>query len=116
MVDSYAGENLRRLLLKREIKLYEGRTKRFGMPFATGDCAGEGICGTCLVAIDKGKELLNPMNDLEKLITKGRPLNWRASCRTIVGENDEPGELSIRTTPQSNFDDAINPGGKSISD
>lgn len=53
-IEALAGENLRRLLMRKGVKLYNSKTKRFDMPFATGDCTGEGLCGTCLVAIEKG--------------------------------------------------------------
>ena len=45
-VTALAGENLRKLFLRSNLKLYAPKTKRFDQPFATGDCAGEGICGT----------------------------------------------------------------------
>ena len=117
-IPARAGENLRRLLLRKEIQLYDRRTKRFDMPFATGDCAGEGLCGTCLVAVQSSTwdDFLNPKDDLEQLITKGRPLSWRASCRTTVGANNQDGTLRIQLKPQSQYSDEINPGVKGIAD
>lgn len=114
-IDALAGENLRRLLLRRGIKLYDGRSKRFDMPFVTGDCAGEGICGTCLVNVLSGGELLNQRNSQEELITQGRPSSWRASCRTVVGADNRPGTLRITIHPQSESEDELNPGVKSVS-
>lgn len=35
-VQALAGENLRRLLLRKDIRLYNRKTKRFDMPYATG--------------------------------------------------------------------------------
>ena len=113
-VEALAGENLRRLLMRKGIKLYDRATKRFDMPFASGDCAGEGLCGTCLVAVEKGSEFLSPISDTEKLIMKGRPLSWRASCRTVVGANNEDGTIKISTHPQSRFQDELNPGVRSL--
>lgn len=108
------------------------------MPYSTGDCgkffplsfilslctkpdffvcistAGEGLCGTCLVAMEKGAELLNPCLGVEEMITRGRPLSWRASCRAVVGFNNEGGTVRLRVQPQTQFEDEINPGVKSI--
>jgi ferredoxin len=102
-VEALAGENLRRLLMRRGIQVYDRKTKRFDMPFASGDCAGEGLCGTCLVQVEQGGDLLSPMDDTEKLIMKGRPQSWRASCRTVVGGSNEGGTIKISTHPQSRF-------------
>lgn len=113
-IDALAGENLRRLLLRKSVKIYNRDTKRFDMPYATGDCAGEGLCGTCLVAVQKGAKLLNAKEGVEELITRGRPLSWRASCRTIVGPNNEGGKLRIRVQPQTDMEDEINPGVRPI--
>ena len=79
-----------------------------------GDCAGEGLCGTCLVAIEKGADLLSPREGVEDMITRGRPLSWRASCRTVVGPKNEGGSIRLRVQPQTQFEDEINPGVKSI--
>ena len=114
-IEALAGENLRRLLLRKGISLYDGHTKRFDMPFATGDCAGEGLCGTCLVAIERGQELLNhPKNPDEEMITRGRPLSWRASCRTIVGADNQPGTIVLRLKPQSQMSDELDRGVRPI--
>lgn len=113
-IPALAGENLRRLLLRKGIQLYDPASTRFDMPFARGDCAGEGLCGTCLVDVREGGELLNPPGDQEKLITRGRPISWRASCRAVVGADNQPGTLRIRTRPQSAFSDELNPGVRSL--
>jgi ferredoxin len=114
-IDGLAGENLRRLLLRRGAKLYDSITKRFDMPFATGDCAGEGLCGTCLVNILSGQEMLNTPVDQEQYITKGRPSSWRASCRTIVGADNKAGTLRVSVHPQTDFENELNPGVRSVS-
>ena len=113
-IHARAGENLRRLLLRKGIKLYDHQTKRFDMPFSQGDCAGEGMCGTCLVDVKEGSENLNPQDGLEEMITKGRPTRWRASCRAIIGPDNKPGHLRISTMPQSASKDELNPGVRSI--
>ena len=113
-IQALAGENLRRLLLRKDIRLYNRKTKRFDMPFAEGDCQGEGLCGTCLIAVDEGSDILSPKGGAEELITRGRPLSWRASCRAVVGPKNEGGTLRVRVQPQSDFEDELNPGVKSV--
>lgn len=113
-VPALAGENLRRLMLRKGVRIYDSKTKRFDMPYATGDCAGEGLCGTCLVAVDKGKDLLSAKEGVEEMITRGRPLSWRASCRTVIGPNNEGGVIRVRVQPQSEFEDELDPGVRSI--
>lgn len=110
VIDALAGENLRRLMMRKGINLYDRDTKRFDMPFATGDCAGEGLCGTCLVAVTEGQDSLNPKDSLETMLLKGRPLNWRATCRTVVGFDNKPASIKVQTRPQSRFEDELNPG------
>jgi hypothetical protein len=49
-IDALAGENLRRLLQRKGVQVYNRKTKRFDMPYATGDCAGKCqnvVCGVC---------------------------------------------------------------------
>ena len=77
---------------------------------STGDCAGEGLCGTCLVQVEQGMDILSPKDRNEEMITRGRPLSWRASCRTVVGYDNQPGTLRIVTQPQNNFEDEIDRG------
>lgn len=110
VVDALAGENLRRLLLRKGISLYDRKTKRFDMPYATGDCAGDGLCGTCLVAVQEGMQSLNDPDSHEKIIAKGRPLSWRAACRATIGADNRPATLRILTHPQSRFANELDPG------
>eukprot|EP00635_Sarcinochrysidales_sp_CCMP3193_P001552 CAMPEP_0118918942 /NCGR_PEP_ID=MMETSP1166-20130328/18247_1 /TAXON_ID=1104430 /ORGANISM="Chrysoreinhardia sp, Strain CCMP3193" /LENGTH=306 /DNA_ID=CAMNT_0006859387 /DNA_START=13 /DNA_END=933 /DNA_ORIENTATION=- len=113
-VEALAGENLRKLFLRSNLKLYDPKTKRFDQPYATGDCAGEGICGTCLVDVEDGLDALNPKDPTEALITKGRPLAWRAACRCVVGADNREATVRVKLRPQSNFRDEIDPGVKSV--
>jgi len=64
--------------------------------------------------VGEGVDLLNPKDGAEELITRGRPLSWRASCRAVVGSNNEGGTIQLRVQPQSNFEDELNPGVKSV--
>jgi ferredoxin len=113
-IEALAGENLRRLLLRKHTQLYDDRSKRFDMPFATGDCGGEGLCGTCLVNVKQGDELLGPKSMDEELVTRGRPTSWRASCRAVVGPDNQGGTIRLEIRPQSRFADELDPGVKSV--
>ena len=52
------------------------------------NCGGEGSCGTCLVAITAGNDLLLPPKSTEAkvLLKQGRPARWRWSCRTVSSQ------------------------------
>eukprot|EP00525_Craspedostauros_australis_P007948 CAMPEP_0198112204 /NCGR_PEP_ID=MMETSP1442-20131203/4087_1 /TAXON_ID= /ORGANISM="Craspedostauros australis, Strain CCMP3328" /LENGTH=319 /DNA_ID=CAMNT_0043768901 /DNA_START=248 /DNA_END=1207 /DNA_ORIENTATION=- len=113
-VDALAGEDLRRLLLRKSIRLYDDRTARFDMPHVYGNCGGEGACGTCLVAVQEGQELLNDCDEHETLLLKGRPLTWRASCQTVIGADNKPGVVRISLKPQATLESELNPGVKSL--
>ncbi|CAN0412615.1 unnamed protein product, partial [Ectocarpus sp. 13 AM-2016] len=68
-------------------KVYDPRTKRFDQPYATGNCAGEGTCGTCFVEVQQGADLLtSPDQEELMLLSRGNlPVRWRLSCKVIVG-------------------------------
>jgi 2Fe-2S iron-sulfur cluster binding domain len=75
-IEGLAGDNLRSLLMHRHLRLYDDRTVRLDT-LGTGDCGGEGICGTCLVEVLEGMETLNPKGPQEvesklKLMHTGR--------------------------------------------
>ena len=55
VVLSGMGANLRTALNSQNIKMYDDRTYRFDSPFQTGNCGGDGTCGTCVVAVLSGK-------------------------------------------------------------
>ena len=99
------GSNLRSEMMKKNIQVYDSRTKRFDQPYITGDCAGEGICGTCLVECLAGSTLLNKRDNVEDMVTKKRPNNWRLSCRTIVGANNKKGDIKFKILPQKVWND-----------
>jgi ferredoxin len=113
-INALAGENLRTILIRKQVKLYDPETKRFDQPFACGDCAGEGICGTCLVAIKEGNDALNEKSGLEEYITRGRPSNWRAACQATVGPDNKEGKVRLQLHPQSGFQDELNPGVRNV--
>uniref|UniRef100_A0A0R0FV95 2Fe-2S ferredoxin-type domain-containing protein n=1 Tax=Glycine max TaxID=3847 RepID=A0A0R0FV95_SOYBN len=64
------------------------------------NCGGGGTCGTCMVEVLEGKELLNPRTDKEKEILKKKPKNWRLACQTIVGKPDSRGAVVIQQLPE----------------
>ena len=45
------GSNMRTALQANNMKLYDDRTARFDSPYQTGNCGGDGTCGTCVVAV-----------------------------------------------------------------
>jgi len=104
--DALAGDNLRLLLLHHQAKLYDESFHRIDQPHLTGDCGGEGICGTCMVQILQGMEHLNqPVGPQESSVLQGRPSTWRAACQTVVGADNVPGTvLRVRLHPHQYAD------------
>lgn len=81
-------------------------TARFDSPYQTGDCGGEGTCGTCTVGIIEGKELINGKVLVEDKAMKqqGCPPNWRWACRTTIGGEavgNQGGKIKVVLRPQS---------------
>jgi len=98
------GSQLRKELLRSGLPVYDKKTLRFDQPYVTGDCGGEGICGTCLVQVLEGKELLNEPDAIEEMVTrKWGAANWRLSCRVVVGATNAPGVVRLRLMPQAPF-------------
>ncbi|KAE8783616.1 photosynthetic NDH subunit of subcomplex B 3, chloroplastic [Hordeum vulgare] len=56
------------------------------------NCGGGGSCGTCIVEIIDGKELLSPRTDAENRYLKKKPESWRLTCQTIVGNKENSGK------------------------
>ncbi|CAN0329787.1 unnamed protein product, partial [Laminaria digitata] len=46
-----AGSNLRGEMIRLDVPVYDPQTMRYDQPYATGNCAGEGTCGTCFVEV-----------------------------------------------------------------
>ena len=88
------GKKLREIMLDSNIELYG--------PYARPlmNCAGGGTCGTCMVEVVQGKELLNPRTEKEKKILKKKPKNWRLACQTTVGSTDSRGAVVIQQLPE----------------
>ena len=98
------GANLRSLLDKENFRIYDNRMARFDSPYQTGNCGGEGTCGTCMVNILEGKEFLNNRVTIEEkaLMKEGHPASWRWSCRTkFKSGTNASGKVKIMLRPQT---------------
>ncbi|EXB74549.1 hypothetical protein L484_026246 [Morus notabilis] len=88
------GQKLRDIMLEANIDLYGP----YSRPLL--NCAGGGTCGTCMVEVIEGKELLSPRTDKEKEKLKRKPKNWRLACQTKVGEPDSRGLVVVQQLPE----------------
>ncbi|KAL8138555.1 hypothetical protein V2J09_004556 [Rumex salicifolius] len=88
------GQDLRTIMLDNQIDVYGP----YGRPLL--NCAGGGTCGTCMVEVVEGRELLTPRTDKEKEILKKKPKNWRLACQTTVGTPDSRGLVVIQQLPE----------------
>ncbi|CAB4303080.1 unnamed protein product [Prunus armeniaca] len=88
------GQKLRNIMLDSNIDLYG--------PYARTllNCGGVGTCGTCMVEVVQGKELLNPRTGKEKEHLKKKPKNWRLACQTTVGKPDSRGLVVVQQLPE----------------
>ncbi|CDO98002.1 unnamed protein product [Coffea canephora] len=64
------------------------------------NCGGGGTCGTCIVEVVEGRELLSPRTEKEKEKLKRNPRNWRLACQTTVGKPDSTGLVVIQQLPE----------------
>lgn len=104
VLDAKAGDNLRLLLMHHNLgkSLYAAKTHRLDQPNLTGDCGGEGICGTCHVSVIQGMDHLNAVGPQESSILRNKPPSWRAACKTVVGaDNQEGTTVRVRLNPQN---------------
>lgn len=89
-----SGEKLlRNIMLDNKIELYGAYGKVM-------NCGGGGSCGTCLVEIVQGKELLNERTTTEQRYLKKKPETWRLACQTIVGDKENSGTVVVQRQPQ----------------
>ncbi|KAJ3678714.1 hypothetical protein LUZ60_002517 [Juncus effusus] len=88
------GQKLRDIMLDSHIDLYGPYGK------ALCNCGGGGTCGTCIVEVVRGKDLLSPKTDKEKEKLNKKPKTWRLACQTVVGTEDSRGELIIQQLPE----------------
>lgn len=97
-IELFSGENLRRAMLTRGVKLNDALSRRFDSG-GTGDCGGEATCATCVVNVVRGGELLNPQAIQEEQILKKNP-KWRLACKAVVGHGMQEGEMTIKVNPR----------------
>mmetsp|Transcript_19558 Transcript_19558/g.62820 ORF Transcript_19558/g.62820 Transcript_19558/m.62820 type:complete len:248 (+) Transcript_19558:225-968(+) len=108
-----AGANLRTAFLLngfRSAEIYDTQTYRFDAIANAGtNCGGDGTCGTCLVSILDGADLVSPPGRVERaaLTKQKRPPRWRWSCCMFVGTGNRGGNLTVELRPQSRFLDEI---------
>lgn len=100
-LELFSGENLRRAMLTRGVKLNDPLARRFDSG-GSGDCGADGTCATCTVGIEgaDGMSLLNPPSSIESQIFSKRHPRWRMACKTIVGYGLQQGELTLRVNPR----------------
>ncbi|GAB2275579.1 hypothetical protein Dimus_010338 [Dionaea muscipula] len=93
-VKAASGEKLlRNLMLDNKIELYATYGKIM-------NCGGGGSCGTCIVEILDGEELLNKRTNTELRYLKKKPESWRLACQTIVGNKENSGKVVVQRLPQ----------------
>jgi ferredoxin len=97
-LELFAGENLRRAMLTRGVKLNDPLSRRFDSG-GTGDCGGEATCSTCVVSVVEGAELFNPQKMQEQQMLVKNP-RWRLACKAIVGYGDREGSMTVRVNPR----------------
>lgn len=88
------GQKLRDIMLDNNVELYGP----YSRPLL--NCGGGGTCGTCIVEVVEGKELLSPRTDKEKEKLKKKPKNWRLACQATVGKPDSRGMVIIQQLPE----------------
>ncbi|KAG4931207.1 hypothetical protein AAZX31_17G192700 [Glycine max] len=93
-VKAISGEKLlRNIMLDNKIELYATYGKLM-------NCAGGGSCGTCIVEIIEGKDLLNERTNTELRYLSKKPESWRLACQTIVGNKENSGKVAVQRIPQ----------------
>lgn len=98
------GVNMRTALQAENMKMYDESTARFDSPYESGNCGGEGTCGTCMVAVLEGRELLNIKERVEEkvLLKQQKPANYRWSCRVQIAPGaNVGGTVKIKLRPQA---------------
>ncbi|XP_058074658.1 photosynthetic NDH subunit of subcomplex B 3, chloroplastic [Magnolia sinica] len=89
-----SGEKLlRNIMLDNKMELYATYGKVM-------NCGGGGSCGTCIVEILDGKDLLNERTNTELRYLKKKPDSWRLACQTIVGNKENSGKVVVQRLPQ----------------
>mmetsp|Transcript_8367 Transcript_8367/g.12891 ORF Transcript_8367/g.12891 Transcript_8367/m.12891 type:complete len:336 (+) Transcript_8367:90-1097(+) len=98
-IELFAGENLRRAMLTRGVKLNDKLSERFDSG-GLGDCGAEGTCATCVVSISAGQDLLSPPKTQEQQMIVSKKPRWRMACKAFVGWGMQEGEMTIKVNPR----------------
>eukprot|EP00250_Pteridium_aquilinum_P016081 c22930_g1_i1 orf=96-779(+) len=97
MVDKVSvasGEKvLRTVMNEQKLELY-------GLYGKIMNCGGGGSCGTCIVEVLEGSDLLSERTDAEERYLKKNPSTWRLACQTIVGDKSNSGKVVVQRLPQ----------------
>ncbi|XP_047070323.1 photosynthetic NDH subunit of subcomplex B 3, chloroplastic-like [Lolium rigidum] len=88
------GQKLRDIMLEGYIDLYGPYDKPLS------NCSGGGECGTCMVEVVEGGEMLSPKNEVEKEKLRRKPKSWRLACQATVGKPDSTGQMVIQQLPE----------------
>lgn len=88
-----SGDQLRAVLMANKVDLYTTWGKVW-------QCGGVGNCGTCIVEVQQGSELLSERTRVEEKKLNNKPANWRLACQTLVGDGENSGSITIGTKPQ----------------
>eukprot|EP00850_Spirogloea_muscicola_P017544 SM000152S01532 [mRNA] locus=s152:4047:4876:- [translate_table: standard] len=73
--------------------MLESRLELYGAYGKVMNCNSGGSCGTCIVQILEGQELLNERTDTELRKLNKKPEAWRLACQTIVGDKSNSGKV-----------------------
>ena len=88
---------LRNVILDTGAQLYGGMDRLM-------NCGGMGNCGTCLVDVVEGADLLSEQTEAELKKVKAGKLKegWRMSCQCLVGGDEVPegAEISVVVRPK----------------
>eukprot|EP00877_Chromochloris_zofingiensis_P007219 jgi/Chrzof1/2750/Cz11g27240.t1 len=82
-----SGEQLRAFMLENKIDLYTTWGKVW-------QCGGVGQCGTCIVQVAEGADLLSERTSVEDKKLSKKPSTYRLACQTIVGDGTNSGIIS----------------------
>ncbi|KAK1436079.1 hypothetical protein QVD17_01854 [Tagetes erecta] len=89
-----SGEKLLRTIMA------DNKLELYGTYGKVMNCGGGGSCGTCIVEVVEGKDLLNERTNTELKYLKKKPEAWRLACQTIVGNKENSGKVVVQRLPQ----------------
>jgi len=88
-----SGDNCRLALLDEKADLY-------GLWGKVMNCGGGGNCGTCIVEVTEGVDLLGQRTAAEQKKLKGKPDSWRLACQISVGDGQSGEGRTVRLKTQ----------------